>query len=280
MKPLFEYMNYREFLNDFYHDKKRQQAFYSFRLLSEKAGFKSPNFFKLVIDSKRNLSKDSVFKCCAALGLNRREADYFENLVFFNQSKTLPEKNAYLANLMKYRKQIDPHTIEQSAFSYFSKWYHPVIRELVVALDFHDNFKQLGQAVIPAISATDAEKSVALLCELGFIEKIPDGGYAKTAATLSTGHQVRSVAVANYHKAMMQLAAESIERFPSARRDIESVTISVSESTYRSILEKAHDFLMELLKIAEADTTTEQVAQINLQVFPLSHTLPKKGGDR
>jgi uncharacterized protein (TIGR02147 family) len=277
MQSLFEYMNYRDFLHDFYQEKKQRHAFYSFRLFSEKAGFKSPNFLKLVIEGARNLSKDSVFKFCKGLGFNRKEADYFENLVFFNQSKSLEEKNSYLANLMKYRKQSDPTRIEQSAFSYFSQWYHPVIRELATAIDFRDDFKKLGQTVAPAISPLEAQKSVELLIELGFIEKTSAGVYRKTAATLTTGHQVRSVAIANYHKAMMRLAAESIERFPAAGRDIESVTVSVSSATYQSIMGKAHEFLLELLKLAEADTTAEQVAQINLQVFPLARPIAPKG---
>jgi uncharacterized protein (TIGR02147 family) len=277
MQPLFEYLNYRDFLHDFYKEKKERHAFYSFRLFSEKAGFSSPNFLKLVIEGNRNLSKDSVFKFCKALGFNRKEADYFENLVFFNQSKSLEEKNSYLANLMKYRKQNDPARIEQEAFSYFSHWYHPVIRELATAFDFRNDFKKLGQSVIPAISAADAQKSVNLLIELGFIEKSTAGSLRKTTATLTTGHQVRSVAISNYHKTMIRLAAESIERFPSTERDIESVTISVSSATYKSIMEKTHDFLIELLKLAECDPVTEQVAQINLQVFPLSLPISSKG---
>jgi uncharacterized protein (TIGR02147 family) len=177
---------------------------------------------------------------------------------------------------MKHRHQSDPQRIEQSAFSYFSSWHHPVIRELVGAMDFKGDFKALGQAVVPAISAAEAEKSVALLLELGFIEKSGGQRYRKTAATISTGPQVRSIGVANYHKAMMQLAAESIERFGAAQRDIESVTVAVSEETYTTLMGKAHEFLMEMLKLAEADQRCERVAQINLQVFPLSHPVNKE----
>ena len=114
MHSLFEYMNYRDFLRDYYEEKKREHSFYSFRLFSQKAGFKSPNFLKLVIDGNRNLSKESVYKFVKALGLNKKESDYFENLVFFNQSESLEEKNAYLARLLKHRTKADPGRIEES----------------------------------------------------------------------------------------------------------------------------------------------------------------------
>ncbi|MBD3315276.1 MAG: TIGR02147 family protein [Chitinivibrionales bacterium] len=273
MKELFEHMNYREYLADFYADKKERHACYSYRLFARKAGFKSPNFLKLVIEGRRNLSKDSVFRFCKALGLNKREAEYFENLVFFNQSKTLEEKNAYLANLMKYRGCADPKYIERSEYAYFSNWYHPVVRELVTSIDFRDDYRKLGRATIPSITAGEARQSVALLLELGFVERTSTGAYQKTSPSLTTGGQVRSVAVANYHKAMMRLGSESIERFGAGERDVESVTLNVSEQTHQAIMEKANAFLMEMLKLAETDRKNERVIQVNLQVFPLSRRI-------
>jgi uncharacterized protein (TIGR02147 family) len=274
MKPIFEYMNYREFLRDYYSEKKEQHAFYSYRLFSQKAGFKSPNFLKLVIEGERNLSKDSVFKFAKALNLKKKEADYFENLVFFNQSESLEEKNAYLTKLMRHRAKPGAKKMERGEYSYYSEWYHPVIRDLVGAVNFKDNFKMLGQAVAPSISAAEAEKSVKLLLDLGFIRTDGNGTYWKTSASLTTGPVVRSVAIANYHKAMLQLASESIERFPSSQRDVESLTVSVSEETYRIMMKRASDFLLnELLPLAEADKNNERVAQVNLQIFPLSQGL-------
>jgi uncharacterized protein (TIGR02147 family) len=277
-------MNYREFLRDYYTEKKSRHSFYSYRLFSQKAGFSSPNVLKLVIDKKRNLTKDSVFKFCKALGLKKKECEYFENLVFFNQSASLEEKNAYLAQLMRHRAKPGAKKIEKGEYAYYSQWYHPVVRELVGAVDFNDDYKKLGQAVVPAISAAEAGKSVKLLLELGFVKTDGLGKYWKTAASLTTGPVVRSVAIANYHKAMMARASESIERFSSAERDVESLTVSVSEETYRLMMKKAQDFLLkELLPLAEGDKKNERVAQVNLQVFPLSQKLKsnkeKEGAD-
>ena len=279
MKQLFEYLNYRDYLRDYYEHKKREHAFYSFRLFSQKAGFTSPNFFKLVIDGKRNLSKESAFKFSKALGHKKKEADYFENLVFFNQSKTLEEKNNYLANLMKFRKKSDPQKIEESEYAYYSNWYNPAIRELVTAIDFKGDYKKLGRSVVPAISASDAEKAVGLLLELGFIRKDGKGTYSKTMASLTTGPQVRSIAVANYHKAMMARASESIERFPADKRDISSLTISVSEGTFSAIVAKIAEIRREFLEMSDADKNSRKVIQVNFQVFPISQTIDFRDSD-
>ncbi len=270
-------MNFRDYLRDYYSEKKKAHAFYSFRLFAQKAGFASPNFLKLVIDGKRNMSKESAFRFSKALGHSKKEAEYFENLVFFNQSKTLEEKNAYLANIMKFRKNSDPKKIEQSEYAYYSAWYIPVLRELVVALDFQDDFKKLGRAVVPSISAAEAEKAVRLLLDLGYVRKNGGGYYEQSAIFLTTGPQVRSLAVANFHKAMMQRASESIERFPADKRDISCLTLGVSENTLSTIVSRIAEFRRELLELSEADPHMSKIVQVNFQVFPLSISLDEKG---
>jgi len=277
MNTLFDYLNYREFLRDYYSAKKKEHSFYSYRLFSQKAGFASPNFLKLVIDGKRNLSKESVFKFIQALKLTKPEADYFENLVFFNQCGSLDEKNHYLSRLMKYRTKSDPAKIEESEYDYYSAWYHPVIRELATAMDFEGDYRRLGQMAVPAISALQAEKSVKLLLKLGFIRTGATGRFEKTSMSLTTGPQVRSIAVANYHKVMMKLGSESLERFGSQDRDITSLTLSVSEKTRNALIARIAAFRKELLDLASADTGTQRIVQLNLQLFPLSEKFEERG---
>ncbi|MBN1308266.1 MAG: TIGR02147 family protein [Chitinispirillaceae bacterium] len=280
MGTIFEYMDYRDYLRSLFEQRKADHPFFSYRLFSQKAGFKSPNFLKLVVDGKRNLTKESVYRVAKAFGLNKSESDYLENLVFLNQSKTLDEKNLYLSRILRYRVKCDPRLLESSEYDYYSQWYHPVICELVTALDFKEEFRRLGNAVIPAISAAEAEKSVALLLKIGLIARKGDGSYVRTSASFTTGPQVRSVAVANYHKAMMRLGSESIERFAAGDRDITSVTVTVSAETCRTIREKLQRLRRELLELAEADRTPQRVVQLNLQLFPLSIELPRGEGEQ
>ncbi len=53
MPNIFNYMDYREFLEDFYDEQKSANKAFSYQYFANKAGFKSKSFIKLVIDGKK-----------------------------------------------------------------------------------------------------------------------------------------------------------------------------------------------------------------------------------
>src|SRR3954463_10305239 len=87
---VFNYEDFRFFLKESFYYLKTTSAF-SYRKFNLEAGFTSPNYLKRVIDGDRNLSSSSIPKCAKALRLNQQENWFFENLVFFNQSKSVEE---------------------------------------------------------------------------------------------------------------------------------------------------------------------------------------------
>jgi uncharacterized protein (TIGR02147 family) len=95
MKPVFEYIDYRRYLRDYYAENKKSKKYFSYRYFSSRAGIKSPVFLKLIIENKRNLTRPMIEKFCKALDLNNKEALYFRHLVLFNQGKTAQEKQEH-----------------------------------------------------------------------------------------------------------------------------------------------------------------------------------------
>ncbi len=69
---------------------------------------------------------------------------------------------------------------------------------------------------------------------------------------------------------MLKLASDSIERYPSEERDITALTMSVKRETLADIKARVASFRRELLELAGNDEDSDQVYQINFQVFPLT----------
>jgi len=223
-----------------------------------------------VIDGQRNLTNESVAKMAQGFSLKRNEREYFENLVFMNQAHNHDERDHYYQKTISLKKNSTVKRLEKASYEYFSKWYYPVIREIVTFGDGDLSAEQIAALLDPPITAHDAQKAINALLELGLIRKAPSGRWEQCDKTISTGPEVQSLEVTNYHRAMLRMATESIERHPADQRDITALTLSISQERIGRLKERIAAFRGELLEIAGEDENPNQVIQINFQLFPIS----------
>ena len=269
---LYQYSDYRQFLKDAYETNKARQGSFSYRYLSLKGGVNSSAFFKYVIEGKRNLSKGTLLKACLAFGLKDKEAEYFENLVFFNQAKTIKEKNLYFDRLTKLRGLFDVKRVEESQFAYYSQWYHSAIRELLAMVKPAGDYKALAQALLPPITPKQAQESVELLHRLGLIRKDAQGRWKQVDPVLTTGNQIASQVVINFQLMMLERAREAFDRCSPAERLMSSTTLAVSEAGVDLFKKKIRQFRAELLELARVEEKPERVYQLNVNFFPTSRS--------
>lgn len=102
---IFEYLDYRQFLKDWYEMMKSETTFFSYRYFAQKAGINSSGFLKLVIEGQRNLTDLTAEKFIHAIKLWGIEGDYFRSLVRYNQCRSNEEKMIYYKLLENYRAQ-------------------------------------------------------------------------------------------------------------------------------------------------------------------------------
>jgi uncharacterized protein (TIGR02147 family) len=275
MKSIFEYTNYRTYLKDLYKEKKRSQKL-TYRKFAELAGMNSSSWLLLLIKGQKNLTPDSAIRISRALGHSNAETEYFENLVSFNQAKTVESRNYHYLRLRQVKKglqakgKLDIRFIAEDQYEYYNKWYHPVVRSLVSKIPFKDNYGLLAKQLVPAISAGQAKQSVALLTRLGLIRKKPSGKWEQCDAVISTGDEVDSLNVINYHKQTLKKAEAVFDHCTKEQRDISGLTIGIGEKDFQRIKKKVQAFRKEIMKIAQASKAADRVYQLNTQLFPMA----------
>jgi uncharacterized protein (TIGR02147 family) len=268
---IFQYLDYRRYLKDYYQAKKAQKgSVFSYRSFSRAAGFSAPNFLQLVSEGKRNLSLDGIKRFAKGLRLKREEARFFEHLVKFNQASTDEARNKWYQQLAASKRYKEIKEIEKAHFDYFSHWYYSAIRELVLLPDFKEDPEWIAQALNPPIQTDEAEAALALLLRLGFLQRNDQGRLMQAEDNLTTEQEVRSLAVANYHRQMMNKAATAIECTPSQHRDISSLTMAVSKEQFLEAKRRIQEFRRELNVLLSANGDADAVYQINFQIFNLS----------
>ncbi|HKP95861.1 MAG TPA: TIGR02147 family protein [Fibrobacteria bacterium] len=267
---LLLYSDYRLFLRELYETRKTANPNFSFRYLSQRAGINSSAFYKYVMDGKRNLTKATILKTCQALGLKDREAEYFENLVFFNQAKTLKEKNLYFDKLTRLRGHYDKRRVREEQYAFYEEWHHSAVRELLECMRFTGDFEALAKRLIPAISAKQAEESLGLLARLGMARKDAQGRWRQADPVLTTGGQVEAEIVIEFQRRMLKLALDAFDKAKAGERLMSSTTFGISAGTFDLFKKKIRDLKAELLELARLDGKPSRVYQLNLNLFPLS----------
>lgn len=267
---VFDYLDYRAYLRDYYQDRKENGRGFSYRAFSRRAGLKSPNYLKMVIDGDRNLSASMAERFATACGLDDEGARYFINLVGFNQASSGAERNECYERLTASTRYRKTHKLELAHAAYHSTWYIPAIRELAARDDFRADPAWIATTLVPSISKTEARRALATLIELGMLVEDAGGNLVQSEGAVSTEPETRSLHIANYHRAMMQRAAESIELFSSAERDISSVTLCMGADGIGRLKKRIQRFRRELLELEAIEDDRRRVIQINFQLFPLS----------
>lgn len=270
-KPeIYAYLDFREYLQAYYDAAKANIPAFSYRYFSRKAGFKSPNFLKLVIDGQRSLGPESVDRFAKALKLTEEEHDFFRALVAFEQARTPDEKNEAFERVAASQRFRQARRLDRGMFTYLSRWYYPAIREMAARPDFRDDPAWIASELLPTISPEQAAEALELLFELELLERGDDGRISRGAPSLTTGHEVRSLAIANYHRQMLERAAGSIELAASTQRDLSALTVCIADPTVADVKQRIHTFREQVLNRCDEDSDASAVYQLCIQFFPLT----------
>lgn len=270
-KPdIFAYIDYRTYMRDYYELAKQHTKVVSYRYLARRAGFSSPNFIKLVMDGQRNLGPESVESVAKAFDLDTEEARFFEMLVAFVQAGTPELKSAAFEELASIRRFRSARRIETDMFEYLSHWYYPAIRELAARPDFQMDADWVSKQLWPRVPQARVRRALELLVDMELLRVSEDGSVSRGEPSLTTGHEVGSLAIGNFHRQMMAQAANSIESVARERRDISGLTACIPVELVGELKKRIHQFRESMLELCDSSTDGRVVYQLNVQLFPLS----------
>lgn len=271
MEKIELYNDYRKYLADYYKDRKKRSASFSYRYFCMKSGIKSPIYYKEIVSGKRNLTPSTINAFIKGLKLNATDAAFFTALVHFNQSKTEQEKQYFLDRMRNLRRKVTQKTISLDYYEYYSRWFIPVVRELAVYRNWKNDFGKLAKMVKPRIKKSEAKESVEFLLNKGFLKIDDNGKYIQTNPAITSGTEVISLGVRSFNKKMAQLGVDAISSVPPTQRDIRTVTIGVSQKSYSLIKEEIRDFVNKVIRIVDDDKESDRVFNLGIQFFPLSN---------
>jgi uncharacterized protein (TIGR02147 family) len=268
MKPVIEFLEYRDFLSHFYEERKKSDPLFSYRNMGKQLKI-DPSYLAKVLKKERHINSDSIQNVIDLCGLQGTNAEYFTELVRFNKAKSDREMKQYYEHLLSL-KGIKKYALEKNQYAFYQSWYNTAILTLLDFYPFSGDYKALAAKLSPPITENQAKKAISLLTVLNLIKKDGNGRYILTNNIITCGEQCRSIVVKTFWEETMRLALESIYRQDCEEKRYSTVTITILNEDLGTINEMIRTFRSSLLKFAETKKNADRVFQLNIQLFPLT----------
>ncbi|QDK47088.1 TIGR02147 family protein [Bdellovibrio sp. ZAP7] len=280
---LSDYMNYREYLADYYQYKRKASKGslrqYNYAVFSAAANIKSPNYLKMIIEGKRNLSEDMIGKFGKALGFNKEQTEEFRLLVNFTQATDPADRNIFLKKMSEHRVGVKLKTgeIDRKSFEKVPNWVAWIVYAMVDQEGVSFDTASLKALLRGKASEDEIENSLAALIASGELRRDEKTGEIKKARSLTESPEDIPVAlVRKLQSQLMYLGLESIYQDQPTDREFGTLTMSLTKSEFEEIKFKLRQMRKGLNKdnsIARMKSKGERVYQLNIQLFPVTNAV-------
>lgn len=270
MKPIIDYIDFRQYMLDYYEDRKRRSAF-SWREFSKITGFSSSSYMKVVCDGKSKLSRLGVERVADAMGLTGFEKEYFRAMVKFGQTEEEVAKKSAYESMLAIAKDHKVRVLQGDLFEFYDSWRNPVIRELAPLMPGATP-GEIAKKCYPEVSAAEVRQSLDFLSRTGLLKKSIDGQLEQAETSVTGTPDATRLALRGMHRQMSKLATPALD-LPREERNFSGVTMGISKDTYERIVKELDECRRKVIAIASEDKNIDQVYRLNLQLFPLTRNV-------
>lgn len=256
---IFDYVDFRKYLEDYKEARSSIDPGFTHYYICFCLGMKnSRTYFNNIIRGRKNIGPETVHKLAELLELDTEETNYLRALVNYSQTKSPSEKEYYFDQIV-HLNNTPRRIISEDAYEYYKEWYHPVIFELLRAMDFRNQYAALARRLNPAISTAQARESVKLLIRLGLAAPDDKGFIRPLDKVVATGEQVAHHLIQQYQIQSLQRAQASLVE-GDTRHKTSTLTVCVSKSALVKIVQKMDQFRSAVRSIAHKDTGPDKDA--------------------
>lgn len=271
MPDVLDYLEYREFLKDWFLESKKANSFTSYRYLGQKTGV-DPAWLVRVFQKEGHLNEEALPAFIRLCGFDDPRAEYFRTLYRFCKTKAKASLSELYCRLMELR-EMEARVLTSPEFIYFGNWACTALRAVIGISEDTANLSALAGSLNPPVSQDDARNALEVLKQLNLVEPDGKGGWDITQQIVTTGGEVKSSAVRDFHRRTLELAQESLDRHETTERDVSSIVFTVDEADVPEFKQRIEEFRRGLLQFAKKSTQANRVYALNVSMFPLSNVI-------
>jgi uncharacterized protein (TIGR02147 family) len=264
---IFQFTNFRKYLDEYQAARVQTDPDFTRAGACALLGLpKTRSYYNDIVKGKK-LSSRMIPKFVEVLGLNKKEARYFETMVNMEQAKTATERNVFFEDLLKQHP--DSHRIlNEDAYEYYNHWYNSVLFTALEVMDVSDDLEPIQKLISPKVSVGTLKRSLELLERLGFVRKNENGFWKSCRDSVSSGAYNNSDLVRQYQLQCFELSKQALLANDERSSDMATFTFSVSDDAFRAIAKEIHGLKARVRKIIMLDKKKATgVHQLNVHLF-------------
>ena len=264
---IFQFTNFRKYLDEYQAARVLTDPDFTRAGACVLLGLpKTRSYYNDIVKGKK-LSSRMIPKFVEVLGLNKKEARYFETLVNLDQAKTAMERNAFFEELLKQHP--DSHRIlNEDAYEYYNHWYNSVLFTALEVVDVSDDLEPVQKLIFPKVSVGTLKRSLELLERLGFVRKNENGFWKSCRESVSSGAYNNSDLVRQYQLQCFELSKQALLANNENPSDMGTFTFSVSDDAFKAIAKEIQGLKARVRKIIAQDRKKATgVHQLNIHLF-------------
>lgn len=276
-----EYMDYRKLLEDFYNFKremtKKDLRPYSYAMFSAAANIKSPNYLRMIIEGKRNLSPDMMGKFAKAMGMSKDETTDFKMLVLYNQSSDPAERNMLLKDLADHRvnMKLKSGEIDRKTWEKIPSWITWILYSMIDQEGVKFNMDNLRDLLRKKASTEEIQQALRSLIDTKEVElNETTGALHKTRSLIDSPEEIPVALVRKLQSQLMYLGMESLFQDSPTEREFGTATLTLTQGEFEELRFKLRQMRKAVQKensVKRMTSKGERVYQLNLQLFPVTN---------
>ncbi|MCM2282781.1 MAG: TIGR02147 family protein [Bdellovibrionaceae bacterium] len=277
---LGEYTDFRQYLKDVYEFKRMSEGTglrpYSYSTFSAAADIKSPNYLKLIIEGRRNLSEDMMTRFAKALRLTREETVEFKALVRYGQAHQPIERNQFLKELadLRARRELDRGVINQRSWDKVPSWIGWVLYAMADQRGVEFDPEKVLQMFRLKASPDDIRDSMRKLFESGeLVRDEVSGNVTKPREMIESPQDLPVALIRKLQAELIYLGIESLFNDSPKDREFGSLTMALTQEEFEQVRFEVRQLRKRLHKdvsVKRKSTKGDRVYQLNIQLFPLT----------
>lgn len=278
MVSVFDYMDYREYLKDFYQEAHSLDRNFSHRKISELLGDKSPSFFLKVIQDGRKLKPAQLDILPGILRMNVEEGTYFRALYSFAHARQKIEREYWLKQIVA-RSRVACEELDPSLIQFYSDWIHSAVRAALSFIDVtDDDVSPLVRELKPRPTPKEVKASLLLLSKMKLIARNEQGFWKPVQDAFITRRSIHDSVLRGYRLRCLDLARASVLRPDDAwPAKFFTNTASVSDDAWNQIQNRLQQFRKEVRAILKAD---ENPPVRVIQLLNIAYSMTEKSDDQ